>query len=50
MSNDLLHADGLGENDVCTDVIIILGVWDENEGLTAVEHGRTSTGTECSVS
>ena len=30
MSNDLLHADGLGENDVCTDVIIILGVWDEN--------------------
>ena len=30
MSNDLLHADGLGENDVCTDGIIFLGVWDEN--------------------
>ena len=30
MSNDLLHADGLGKNDVCTDGIIFLGVWDEN--------------------
>ena len=30
MSNDLLHADGLGENVVCTDGIIFLGVWDEN--------------------
>ena len=30
MSNDLLLVDELGENDVCTDGIIFLGVWDEN--------------------
>ena len=30
MSNNLLHADRLGENDVCTEGIIFLGVWDEN--------------------